>query len=157
MGARRTAWGVHAEIAAALRTRIASGSYPAGSRLPSETTLGEEFRVVRNTVRRALAALEGEGLIDTVPGTGRVVRTPGQPPGASPRYRQIAEELRAQIEGGELAPGDLLPSEAALVDRYRVSRGTARQALIDLETAGLVESWPGKGRIVRRRPEAGGR
>jgi DNA-binding GntR family transcriptional regulator len=90
-----------------------------------------------------------------VPGTGRVVRTPGQPLGASPRYRQIAEELRTRIEDGELAPGDLLPSESALVERHRVSRGTARRALLDLETAGLVESRPGEGRIVWQRPGAG--
>jgi GntR family transcriptional regulator len=33
-----------------------------------------------------------------------------------PPYRQIADQLRAAIERGELRPGDKLPSEAALMD-----------------------------------------
>jgi DNA-binding GntR family transcriptional regulator len=35
---------------------------------------------------------------------------------------------------------------------YRVARGTARQALADVERAGLVNTQHGKGRFVRRRP-----
>lgn len=156
MGARQTAWGAHAQIAAELRARIARGDYPAGDLLPSEAALAYEFRVARNTVRRALATVEAEGLLDVLAGTGRVVRAPGQLREAVPRYRQIAAELRARIEGGDLRPGDLLPSEAALIEHHGVSRGTARQALADLEAAGLVESRHGKGRIVRQpRPEAG--
>jgi DNA-binding GntR family transcriptional regulator len=69
-----------------------------------------------------------------------------------PQYRKIADELRARIEAGDLAPGDALPSEAGIVAQYGVSRGTARQALVDLEGASLVEPVHGKGRFVRRRP-----
>jgi DNA-binding GntR family transcriptional regulator len=118
--------------------------------LPSEAALCEEFAVVRNTVRRALTALEEEGLIVTLPAKGRMVR--GEAP-TQYVYRKIAADLRRRIESGELRPGDALPSEAALVERYGVARGTARQALGDLETAGLVETRHGKGRFVRRRPE----
>jgi DNA-binding GntR family transcriptional regulator len=146
---RGTAWGAYAQIAEVLRQRIASGDLAPGSLLPSEAVLCEEFAVVRNTVRRALAALEEESLIDTLPGKGRVVR------GASPtryEYGRIAADLREQIEAGELAPGDALPSEAALVERYQVARGTARQALAALEAAGLIEARHGKGRYVSRRP-----
>jgi DNA-binding GntR family transcriptional regulator len=152
---RRTARGTWARIADTLRERIAAGDPPPGSLLPSETALCGEYGVVRNTVRRALAALEGEGLIETLPGRGRVVRVPGEAPssgeGTLPQYRRIAAELRTAIERGELQPGDALPSEAALMERYTVSRGTARQALADLEGAGLVESQHGRGRYVRRR------
>jgi DNA-binding GntR family transcriptional regulator len=55
------------------------------------------------------------------------------------------------IESGKLGPGDALPSESALAERYGVARGTARQALAELEGSGLVESVQGKGRFVRRR------
>jgi DNA-binding GntR family transcriptional regulator len=155
VSARRTARGTWARIADALRERISAGDPPPGSLLPSEAALSGEYGVVRNTVRRALAALEGEGLIQTLPGRGRVVCAGGEPrPGGAgtlPQYRRIAAELRAAIEHGELRPGDALPSEAALVQRYAVSRGTARQALADLEGAGLVESQHGRGRYVRPR------
>jgi len=153
---RGTAWGAYSKIAETLRRRVTTGEYAPGTALPSEAALCEEFGVVRNTVRRALAELEQEGLIETSPGRGRVVRAPGQESTSSAegrglaRYRRISADMRAAIESGELQPGDVLPSEAALVERYGVSRGTARQALADLEGAGLIESKHGKGRFVRR-------
>jgi GntR family transcriptional regulator len=67
-------------------------------------------------------------------------------------YRRIAAELRKRIEGGDLTVGDALPSEAAIVEKYGVARGTARQALAALERDGLIEARHGKGRFVRRRP-----
>jgi DNA-binding GntR family transcriptional regulator len=67
-------------------------------------------------------------------------------------YRRIAADLRDQIEHGEFAAGDALPSEAAIVEEYGVVRGTARQALAALEHGGLVDVRHGKGRFVRRRP-----
>jgi len=156
VSARQTAWGAYARIADALRERLAAGDPAPGELLPSEAALVEEYGVVRNTIRRALATLEAEGLIETLPGRGRVVRPPGQPAasGTPPQYRRIATELRTEIEQGALTPGDALPSEAALMERYGVARGTARQALADLEGAGLIESIHGKGRYVRRPPEA---
>lgn len=152
---RSTAWGAYAQIANALREKINDGTYAPGDLLPSEAVLSAEYGVVRNTLRRALAQLEREGLIESLPGRGRIVRPSheqGTPP-ASPRppqYRRIAADLRSAIEKGELAPGTALPSEAALTAKYGVSRGTARQALADLSGAGLVESVQGKGWFVRR-------
>jgi DNA-binding GntR family transcriptional regulator len=146
---RETAWGAYAQIADVLRQRITSGDLAPGSLLPSEASLCEEFAVVRNTVRRALAALEDEALIETLPGKGRMVR--GEAP-TQYEYRRIAADLRGQIERRELADGDALPSEAAIVETYGVARGTARQALAALEQAGLIEARHGKGRFVCRRP-----
>lgn len=156
MSRRRTAWGVYAQIAGALRERIRSGALAPGEALPSEAALAAEFGVVRNTLRRALAQLEDDGLIEALPGRGRVVRGSGdQEAGASggkaPQYERIAAELRSGIERGELAVGEALPSEAALTERYAVARGTVRQALAELRGAGLVESVQGKGWYVQRR------
>ncbi len=49
------------------------------------------------------------------------------------RTRQIADELRQQIENGTLGPGALLPSEPELSRSHGVSRQTARAALQMLE------------------------
>ena len=58
----------------ALREEVASGVRPAGSMLPGEQRLAESFGVSRVTVRRALDALERDGLIDRRPGAGTTVR-----------------------------------------------------------------------------------
>jgi GntR family transcriptional regulator, transcriptional repressor for pyruvate dehydrogenase complex len=50
----------------------------------------------------------------------------------------VAEELRRQILDGELADGDLLPRQDVLVERFRVSLVSLREALRILETEGLV-------------------
>lgn len=153
-------WGTYHQIADALRSRIASGDLAPGKAIPSEAALGKEFGVARTTVRRALVELESERLIKAIPGTGRVVCTaeeresaPGDGPPPS-QYRRIAAELRERIASGDLAPGDALPSEAALVRQYDVSRGTARQALSELEGTGFVIAVHGKGRFVKRAAEA---
>lgn len=154
LGERTTAWGAYKTITDALRRRIADEEFSPGSLLPSEAALTTQYGVARNTLRRALADLEQEGLIKALPGRGRVVVSADEPAaGASSdshsQYRKIAAELRGKIERGELRPGELVPSEAALTTQYGVSRGTARQALIELQGAGLVEAIHGKGRFVR--------
>ena len=69
-----------------------------------------------------------------------------------PPYRQIAAALREAITAGRLAPGDRLPSESELVERYDVARMTARQAIQELRTEGLVVSEHGRGVFVRSVP-----
>lgn len=152
MGERLTGWRVYPRIADRLRKRITSGRYPAGEVLPSEAELCAEFRVARNTVRRALALLEADGLIVTVPSKGRVVRHRDGSPDAVPyRYVQIAAELREQICTGVLGVGAALPSETELRRHYGTSRNTVRQALALLEHEGLVVAEHGRGRFVRER------
>jgi GntR family transcriptional regulator len=63
-------------------------------------------------------------------------------------YEQIRRILQARILKGELGPGDRLPTEREICERYAVSRITAVRALTDLERDGLVERIQGKGTIV---------
>lgn len=152
MSPRATAWGAYKTISASLRQRIAQGDFAPGALLPSEAELRAEYSVARSTLRRALSELEEERLITVLPGRGRVVAEPEKPRSGSraePSYRLIAADLRGQIASGELAPGDVLPSEAELTSRYGVSRGTARQAFLELQAAGLIEALQGKGRFVK--------
>jgi GntR family transcriptional regulator len=67
---------------------------------------------------------------------------------ANPMYRQIAEDLRAQIESGELEPGQQLRTELDLREHYEASRNTVRDAIKWLTNLGLVETKPGQGTFV---------
>jgi GntR family transcriptional regulator len=67
---------------------------------------------------------------------------------ADPMYRKIAEDLRAQIESGELQPGHQLRTELELQDHYKASRNTVRDAIKWLTILGLVETRPGQGTFV---------
>ena len=70
---------------------------------------------------------------------------------ANPMYRQIAEDLREQIESGQLEPGQQLLTEIELRERYGASRNTVRDAIKLLTTLGLVETRPGQGTFVPKK------
>jgi GntR family transcriptional regulator len=72
---------------------------------------------------------------------------------ANPMYRQIAEDLRAQIEGGDLEPGQQLRTEIELREHYGASRNTIRDAVKLLTAWGLVETRPGQGTYVVQKIE----
>lgn len=95
---------VYLKIAAALRDRIRSGELKPGDKVPSEAAVCTEFGIARGTAREALKQLESDGLIDVVPGIGRVVRS-ASATDKMPRYRRIAAELIAAIEAGEYPRG----------------------------------------------------
>jgi len=64
-------------------------------------------------------------------------------------YQKIAEDLRQQIESGDLAPGSQLPTELELRERNNnASRNTVRDAIKWLINLGLVETRPGQGTFV---------
>jgi GntR family transcriptional repressor for pyruvate dehydrogenase complex len=64
----------------------------------------------------------------------------------------VADRLTALIVDGAVRPGDKLPAESALMDRYGVSRTVVREAVSRLQVAGLVETHRGKGSFVLIRP-----
>lgn len=73
-------------------------------------------------------------------------------------YRQIAEQLRALITGGEFGPGSRLPAERDLAAQLGVSRPSVREALIALEVEGWVEVRTGSGvYVLERTGHANGR
>jgi GntR family transcriptional regulator len=68
-----------------------------------------------------------------------------------PRYFQLKEIMREKIRSGEWKPGDLIPSERELGEKYGISRMTARQAITDLVNEGLFYREQGKGTFVSQR------
>lgn len=71
-----------------------------------------------------------------------------------PLYIQFKEWLLNQIETGQWQDGQQIPSERQLGEAFDISRITVRQALKELMRDGLLESVPGKGNFVRRKPVA---
>lgn len=63
-------------------------------------------------------------------------------------YKQIADQLRALLDDGELRAGDKLPSESALMRRFGTSRSTIRNALAQLTQEGRVRTERGVGVFV---------
>lgn len=66
-----------------------------------------------------------------------------------PLYRQVADAISADIQQGLLRPGESVGSEPELMERFSVSRVTARHATEILMEAGLVERHHGKGTFVK--------
>lgn len=65
-----------------------------------------------------------------------------------PAYYQLKQLIKKQIQAGDLQPGDRLPTEAELCERYNLSRTPVRQALQELVFEGLLIRTPGRGTFV---------
>lgn len=66
-----------------------------------------------------------------------------------PAYAQLVNILRQSMASGILRPGDQLPSEAQLCDRYGVSPMTVRRAINALVDQGIVVAEQGRGTFVK--------
>ncbi|MEE4200244.1 GntR family transcriptional regulator [Erythrobacter sp.] len=85
----------------------------------------------------------------------RATRNSGKKAKRTPRYLQLAQELRAAILAGEFA-GRSFPTETALCERFDVSRFTVREALRRLESEGLIARRRGSGTTVQPAAAHGG-
>lgn len=65
-----------------------------------------------------------------------------------PGFREIAERIRTEIQGGVLRPGDEVPSQRAIATAHGVSRPTATRALELLAHEGFVHTVQGSGTFV---------
>ncbi|MBL8341823.1 MAG: GntR family transcriptional regulator [Rubrivivax sp.] len=127
------------QIYLVLREQLAEGRFAAG--LPGELALAGQFGVARITVRKALAQLAAEGLIDRAPGRGTVPRAPAAHL-APPRTRTAARrgESRAQLTGllenivtmglatkVRVLECHTVPAAAAVAQALRLDRGAPVQ------------------------------
>lgn len=62
---------------------------------------------------------------------------------------KIAKELQRQILAGEIIPGKKLPSQRVLSSQMGVSRESVREAITDLQSIGLVETYHGGGSFCK--------
>ncbi|MCG8510044.1 MAG: GntR family transcriptional regulator [Rhodospirillales bacterium] len=65
-----------------------------------------------------------------------------------PLYKQVKDSIIQQLVAGDWRPGDKLPSEFELADKYRVSQGTVRKALDELTAQNLLVRQQGRGTFV---------
>lgn len=75
--------------------------------------------------------------------------TPGS---LDPIYRQLVEQARRQVAGGQLAPGDTLPSVRDVAQALAVNPMTVSKAYAMLETEGLLQRRRGLGMQVAAAP-----
>jgi GntR family transcriptional regulator len=84
---------VYLQLVDQVKAAAASGAVQPGEPLPSIRPLAEELRVNRNTVAKAYAELESQGVIETVPGKGCFVRPNNSPYRKDVRRRLLADSL----------------------------------------------------------------
>ena len=72
--------------------------------------------------------------------------------GKTPIWKAIADALRSDLAEGRYAPGDKLPTEAALADRFGVNRHTVRHGVSVLVAEGLIRTRRGAGAFVAATP-----
>jgi GntR family transcriptional regulator len=77
------------------------------------------------------------------------------PSSGVPIYRQLMDQLRSQMAGGTVRPGQMLPSVRTVAEQLQVNPMTVSKAYSLLEREGLVELVRGQGMRVRE-PAGGG-
>jgi GntR family transcriptional regulator len=84
---------VYLQLVDQIRYAAASGVLRSGEALPSVRTLADELRVNRNTVAKAYTELEGQGVIETIPGKGCFLKTTDSPFTKQARQRILLKEI----------------------------------------------------------------
>ncbi|HEY8938619.1 MAG TPA: GntR family transcriptional regulator [Cellvibrio sp.] len=130
-----------------LRAQILDGTYPAESRMPSESELGDQFQVSRITVRQALGDLQKEGLIFKIHGKGTFVAKPkafqnvSTLQGLAEFLSQLGHEVINQLLGVKFIAAD-----ARIAERLQLNEGDRvaeikRVRLINREPVSLEISY----------------
>ena len=65
-----------------------------------------------------------------------------------PKYQIIIDDIKSKILSGDYTIGEQIPTEAALQEKYEVSRQTVRKAILELSNEGFLRSEKGSGTYV---------
>ena len=88
---------VYLQLVDQIRYAAASGGLRTGEPLPSIRPLAEELRVNRNTVAKAYAELESQGVIEMIPGKGCFLKEVGSPLKKTARHDLLTQEIDQAI------------------------------------------------------------
>src|SRR5437667_1918565 len=84
---------VYLQLVDQIRYAAASGALRTGEALPSIRPLAEELRVNRNTIAKAYAELESQGIIETIPGKGCFLKESSTPCTKVVREKLLVKEI----------------------------------------------------------------
>ncbi len=131
---------LYRQIAEQLRTLIASGEFPEGTRLPAERDLAKQLGVSRPSVREALIALEVEGAIDVRTGSGIYVMKPRRKnASATPVYEPAEWGPLELMRARELVEGEVAALAARHAKRAHINAmASAIEQMQDEAAAGLA-------------------
>lgn len=118
-----------------LNAQVADGSWPLGTKIPTEPQLVEALGVGRNTVREAVRALVHAGVLECRQGSGTYVISTDELAGAvtrrlsAARTTETVEVRRAfEVEAARLAAGRRTPEDLATLDGALTRREAAWRA-----------------------------
>lgn len=129
------------QIADRIRAAISAGEYDATGMLPPEMVLAERFGVNRHTVRSAIAALAGEGIVQALQGRGTIITRKERlnfPISKRTRFTQGLGD-QARDMAGLLLSHSVEGATTSLAEKLRVDPGTP---LIRLEVLRKVDQKP---------------
>jgi GntR family phosphonate transport system transcriptional regulator len=128
------------QISETLGHEIGAGVFQAGQRLPAEAELAVRFRVNRHTIRRAVAALQDQGLVRIEQGRGTFVLDPPIDYRLGPRTR-FTENVVGQhrVPSGAVLRAAEVPADASMAQNLGLRLG-APVALI--ETIRFADAYP---------------
>ncbi|MGE5650524.1 MAG: GntR family transcriptional regulator [Bacillota bacterium] len=95
-----------------------------------------------------MSSIPPNPIVNGVPAAGAGASASGVSPTFSPLYQQIKALITQSLQSGEWKPGELIPSEVELANRFKVSQGTVRKAIDELAAENLVVRRQGKGTFV---------
>ncbi|MFE7276633.1 FadR/GntR family transcriptional regulator [Streptomyces sp. NPDC057623] len=119
------------QAAERLREQITDGHWPVGTKLPGETTLAKELGVGRSTVREALRALAGAGLVQPRQGAGVFVIATEPAEDWPTRLRRAAVKdvyevrMAVEVQAARLAAHRRTPEDVTALERALEARRTA--------------------------------
>jgi GntR family transcriptional regulator len=119
---------VYLQVVEQVRTAAAAGAIRVGDALPSIRPLAEELRVNRNTIAKAYAELESQGVIETIAGKGCFVRANGSGLKKSARLElltQPIDEAVVQAHHVQVNKTDFLRLAEERFDRFTEQRDRA--------------------------------
>ncbi|MCJ0904221.1 GntR family transcriptional regulator [Rhodococcus sp. ARC_M6] len=106
------------EVARSLALRIEDGSYPVGSKLPTEMKLADSYAVSRATVRSALGSLESVGMVSRRRKVGTTVESVQPTSGYTRTVTNMNDLLQYSVETRRLVLSrDAVVADQSLVDR----------------------------------------
>ncbi|MDQ6738249.1 MAG: GntR family transcriptional regulator [Gemmatimonadota bacterium] len=108
---------IYAQLERAVRTAAAAGWLEPGDQLPTVRQLAVMLKINANTVARAYAALERDGVVETHRGVGTFIRQ--QPAGSGANNAQLAEELRERAASFIAEMSDLGFSTSEVIDHLQ--------------------------------------